>query len=74
MTFNRQTEGWRDALCSLINKEVKTASEEDGVFLKVIFLDGDELQLSLIEEDKNLKGNEAAHLIYGGEFVVWHSS
>ncbi|WP_059173339.1 hypothetical protein [Bacillus sp. FJAT-27445] len=73
ITFKRQTEGWRDALCSLINKVVKIAIENEGVSLNVLFEDGDILQINLIEEDLSFKGKEAAHLFYRDQIVVWHS-
>ncbi|WP_316569324.1 hypothetical protein [Neobacillus sp. YIM B06451] len=73
-TFTRQNEGWRDALCSLINKVVKIAIEDEGVSLHVLFEDGDKLEVKLIQKDLSLKGNEAAHLSYGNEMMVWHST
>jgi hypothetical protein len=42
----------------------------------VIFKNGDQLIISLKEEDGNSKGKEAAQLSYGDErnIVIWHSS
>ena len=71
--FIKQTEGWRDALCSLINKVVKIAFEDKGVSLNVLFEDGEKLLIALNEKDFSLKGKEAAILSYGEELVVWHS-
>jgi hypothetical protein len=65
-----QTSGWRDALCTLINKIVKAAFAEEGYTIKITFEDGDSLEISLKEED--YEGPEAAMLTTdNGMMTVW---
>jgi hypothetical protein len=66
------SDGWRDALCSLINKVVKEATAVDGELIKIIFEDGDGLEISLQEDD--YEGPEAAMLYEeneNGQWMVW---
>ncbi len=65
-----QTSGWRDALCTLINKVVETAFAEERNAIKITFEDGDSLEISLREADYD--GPEAAMLYAdNGKFMVW---
>jgi hypothetical protein len=67
--YTLHTVGYRDALCSLINKVVKTASDE-GNSIKITFVSGDILEISLKEED--YEGPEAAMLTAeNGQMTVW---
>jgi hypothetical protein len=69
--YNILTGGWRDALCSLINKVVLKADDEDGLSIKITFENGDKLEISLLEED--YIGPEAAMLSNdNGELCVWN--
>ncbi|MBP3951788.1 hypothetical protein [Bacillus suaedae] len=64
--YEFQSAGWRDALCTLINKIVRTAIAEEGIAIKITFEDGDVLEISLRKED--YEGPEAAMLcIKNGE-------
>jgi hypothetical protein len=68
--YHIQTSGWRDALCTLINKVVKRAFAEERNAIKITFDDGDFLEISLKEEDYD--GPEAAMLYTGdGKITVW---
>lgn len=69
-TYDSHSLGWRDALCSLINKIVKTAIVEERDSIKIIFDNGDMLEISLKEED--YEGPEAAILFESnGHITVW---
>lgn len=68
--YDFQTSGWRDALCSSINKTVSTAITEDGNAIEIAFEDGTILEISLREED--YEGPEAAMLTNdNGQITVW---
>lgn len=68
--YDFQTLGWRDALCSFINKTVRTAIAEEGNSIKVEFEDGTHLEISLKDED--YEGPEAAMLTNdSGQIEVW---
>jgi hypothetical protein len=68
--YNFLSPGWRDALCILINKIVKSAIAEEGNGMKITFEDGDILGISLKEED--CEGLESAMLVAdNGQMEVW---
>ncbi len=68
--YDDQTPGWRDALCTLINKVVSTAVAVEGEDIKITFEEGDVLEISLREADK--EGPEAAMLTNDeGEIYVY---
>ncbi len=68
--YNLHTSGWRDALCTLINKIVKTSIVDEGISIKIIFENGDLIEISLKDED--YEGPEAAMLYEDdGQITVW---
>jgi hypothetical protein len=69
-TYTFQTPGWRDALCSFINKIVRSAFVAEENSIKLTFKDGSMLRVSLKDEDYD--GPEAAMLFEGkGKITVW---
>lgn len=70
LKYKDTSDGWRNALCSLINKLVKTASVEEGKSIRITFEDGEILEISLNEKD--YEGPEAAMLFEdNGKITVW---
>jgi hypothetical protein len=70
--YKGYSDGYRDALCSLINKVVKETFAKEGELIKITFEDGDRLEISLRQEDYD--GPEAAMLYeenVNGQILVW---
>jgi hypothetical protein len=71
LALDRDTPGYRDALCRQIGKHVGAAIEEPNDKLVIQFVDGTIVEISLKEEDRN--GPEAAMLQIdaGKRWNVW---
>jgi hypothetical protein len=67
--YKRDTSGYRDILCSLINKTVEKSEVTDDRKIKITFEGCVELVVPL--ETKENDGFEAAMLRIGDEIAVW---
>ncbi|OZM58408.1 hypothetical protein CIB95_02225 [Lottiidibacillus patelloidae] len=68
-TYSHGTKGYRDELCSLINKKVEKVILVENEGIKLVFEMNILLEISLRDED--YEGPEAAMFIRGDETVVW---
>jgi hypothetical protein len=67
--FAMGTSGYRDALCSFINLQVKRFEIIKGQKITITFENEDRLEVSLKKEDSN--GFEAAMLRIENQIAVW---
>lgn len=67
--YKRNTSGYRDILCSLINKTVEKSEVTDDRKIKLTFEDCVELVVPLEAEEND--GFEAAMLRIGDDITVW---
>lgn len=68
--FNRHTNGYRDILCSLINKKVKKSEITIDRSIKITFENRDELVVPL-ELSGQHENSEAAMLRMNNSIFVW---
>lgn len=67
--FENGTPRYRDILCSFIHREVKSSEIIKDQLIKLIFDDGDRLEVSIRNEE--CYGQETAMLRVNSEMVVW---
>lgn len=69
--FDRDTPGYRDALCQQIGKHVGTTIEGPNDKLVIQFMDGTLIEISLKEEDRNSPEAAMLQLDSGTRWNVW---
>lgn len=67
--YQNYEQGFRDALCSLINSKVIAVETSQQIALKIHFGDAEKVEISLREHD--YEGPEAAMLDDDGSLTIW---
>ena len=69
--YSYENNGYRDALCGLINQIVKDVHTGDDDSIKVIFEGNDKLSISPTDKEREIL-IEYAVFYYGDIYIVWN--
>jgi hypothetical protein len=70
--FKYESEGYRDALSSLVNRRIVEAREYPGEKLSLLFSSGDIVSMSLREDDRNEVEAGSFCGTKNGLYIVWN--